>query len=129
MIDETGYEGNLPFGWGNLSAFELVNRFWTVCVQGGYCTMIGLTWEQARGILGVDRELEGHCGEESYTKYYARHCTGTGSMNLTEQYLYDIEEIDVWEMTRTKIMEVVSREVRITLPGKEGIAVMAVRKG
>lgn len=202
MIDETGYEGNLPFEWGNLSAFELVNRFWTVCVQGGYCThgetylneeeilwwskggrltgqsperirflkniidalpgpveaaghiwteaefhkmkeqvteqqrkvpftrmMLGLTWEQARGILGVGRELEGHCGEEAYIKYYARHCTGTGSMNLPEQYLYDIEVIDVWEMTHTKILEGVSGEVRITLPGKEGIAVMAVRKG
>ena len=91
--------------------------------------MLGLTWEQARGILGVGRELEGHCGEEAYIKYYARHCTGTGSMNLPEQYLYDIEVIDVWEMTHTKILEGVSGEVRITLPGKEGIAVMAVRKG
>ncbi len=38
MIDETGYEGNIPYSWGNLSAFELVNKFWIVCVQGGYCT-------------------------------------------------------------------------------------------
>lgn len=38
MVDECGYEGNLPISWGNLSAFGLVHRFWTVCVQGGYCT-------------------------------------------------------------------------------------------
>lgn len=30
--------GNVPFGWGNISGFELVNRIWTVCMQGGYCT-------------------------------------------------------------------------------------------
>ena len=201
MIDETGYEGNIPFGWGNLSAFELVNRFWTVCVQGGYCThgetclndeevlwwskggrlvgqsperirflkniieglpgpleaaghiwteeefrvrkekmteeerkipinrlMLGLSWEQAKVILNVDRELEGHCGEMAYIKYYARHCTSIGKMELPKQYSYDIEVIDVWEMTRMKIMDGVSGEVRITLPGKEGIAVLAMRK-
>ena len=38
IYDEMGYEGNLPFNWGNLSAFEMVNRFWCVCAQGGYGT-------------------------------------------------------------------------------------------
>ena len=36
--DECGYEGNLEFRWGNLSAFELVNRIWKGVVNGGYCT-------------------------------------------------------------------------------------------
>lgn len=36
--DECGYEGNLEFGWGNLTAFELINRMWTCIVNGGYCT-------------------------------------------------------------------------------------------
>lgn len=46
MIDETGYEGNFPFDWGNLSGFEMVNKFWTVCVQGGYCTHGETYWNE-----------------------------------------------------------------------------------
>ena len=38
MVDECCYEGNIPWDWGNISGFELVHRFWTVCMQGGYCT-------------------------------------------------------------------------------------------
>lgn len=38
LIDECGYEGNIEFTWGNLSAFEMVHRFWTTVCCGGYCT-------------------------------------------------------------------------------------------
>lgn len=38
IFDECGYEGNLAFSWGNLSAFELVHRIWTAVAGGGYCT-------------------------------------------------------------------------------------------
>jgi Domain of unknown function (DUF5605)/Domain of unknown function (DUF5060)/Protein of unknown function (DUF4038) len=37
MIDEACYEGNIPDGWGNLSAQEMVHRFWETAVRGGYC--------------------------------------------------------------------------------------------
>jgi hypothetical protein len=36
VVDECGYEGNIPQGWGNLSARELVHRFWEGTVRGGY---------------------------------------------------------------------------------------------
>ncbi|MDR1062115.1 MAG: DUF4038 domain-containing protein, partial [Clostridiales bacterium] len=38
IIDECGYEGDIEFGWGNLSAFELVNRAWTAVACGGFIT-------------------------------------------------------------------------------------------
>lgn len=38
MYDEVGYEGNIPYNWGNLSAFEEVNRFWKIFCYGGYAT-------------------------------------------------------------------------------------------
>lgn len=38
MIDECCYEGNIEYEWGNISGFEMVNRFWMSIVQGGYCT-------------------------------------------------------------------------------------------
>jgi hypothetical protein len=36
VVDEIGYEGNLPWGWGNLTAQELVRRAWEGAVRGGY---------------------------------------------------------------------------------------------
>ena len=38
IYDECCYEGNLPFSWGNLSGFEMVNRFWQTCVPGAYAS-------------------------------------------------------------------------------------------
>jgi hypothetical protein len=37
VIDEACYEGNIPHGWGNITAEEMVRRFWDAAVRGGYC--------------------------------------------------------------------------------------------
>jgi hypothetical protein len=34
--DEPEYEGNIIYNWGNITAQELVHRFWTTVVRGGY---------------------------------------------------------------------------------------------
>ena len=34
--DELEYEGNIPRPWGNISARELVHRFWLTIMRGGY---------------------------------------------------------------------------------------------
>lgn len=34
--DEPEYEGNIARPWGNISAHELVHRFWTTVMRGGY---------------------------------------------------------------------------------------------
>lgn len=36
--DECEYEGNIPETWGNISARELVHRFWTMVTNGGYAS-------------------------------------------------------------------------------------------
>lgn len=38
VVDECGYEGDLPFAWGNLSAKAFVARMWEAVMGGGYCT-------------------------------------------------------------------------------------------
>lgn len=38
LIDECGYEGNIAFAWGNLSAPALVHHVWTTVIRGGYAT-------------------------------------------------------------------------------------------
>ena len=46
IIDECGYEGNIEFEWGNLTAFEMVNRFWTCAARGSYCTHGETFWRE-----------------------------------------------------------------------------------
>ena len=36
IMDEIAYEGDLPYGWGNITAEEMVRRFWETAVRGGY---------------------------------------------------------------------------------------------
>ncbi|HHV10797.1 MAG TPA: DUF4038 domain-containing protein [Clostridiales bacterium] len=202
IYDECGYEGNTAQSWGNLSAFEMVNRFWTACVCGGYCThgetfvneeeilwwskggtlkgespaRIGFLkellysfpgpvtylddgkspdpemMEQMKGqeIPGVTdnpmfqaiarlpkedlerlvasfRNISGHYGDEIFIKYFERMCAGKGTMELPDTGKYKIEVIDVWEMTRKTALEGVNGTVEVELPGKEGIALLAVR--
>lgn len=37
VVDECCYEGDIPNGWGNISAEELTWRFWLAVACGGYC--------------------------------------------------------------------------------------------
>lgn len=36
MVDECAYEGNINFGWGNITGEEMTRRFWEGCIRGGY---------------------------------------------------------------------------------------------
>ena len=36
VIDECAYEGDINWGWGNISGEEMTRRFWEGCVRGGY---------------------------------------------------------------------------------------------
>lgn len=36
VMDEIAYEGNIQYGWGNLTGEELVRRFWETALRGGY---------------------------------------------------------------------------------------------
>lgn len=36
VLDEIAYEGNIPFGWGNITGEEMLRRFWEGAMRGGY---------------------------------------------------------------------------------------------
>jgi len=36
VLDEISYEGNVQYGWGNISGKEMVRRFWEAACRGGY---------------------------------------------------------------------------------------------
>ncbi|MDO4623413.1 MAG: DUF4038 domain-containing protein [Eubacteriales bacterium] len=201
MVDECRYEGNIHLEWGNISGFEMVNRFWKIIAQGGYCTHgetflnpDEILWWSKGGVLrGTSpkrisflRDLVesfpgplSYCGEyltvekirhmlkrtddewkksfeyryltrvkpeyaaeltnicadyiagykeEVFLKYFERQCTVEGILDLPEAHRYDIELIDIWEMTRKTVRENVSGHVVVNLPGKEGMALLATRR-
>lgn len=36
VLDEIAYEGNIQYGWGNITGEELLRRFWEAACRGGY---------------------------------------------------------------------------------------------
>ena len=50
VVDECGYEGNIPQGWGKLTPQELVRRFWVGTLSGGYVGH-GETYQHPQEIL------------------------------------------------------------------------------
>lgn len=36
VLDEIAYEGDIQFGWGNISGEEMLRRFWECALRGGY---------------------------------------------------------------------------------------------
>lgn len=50
VVDECCYEGNIWQGWGNITAQEMVHRFWLGTVYGGYVGH-GETYEHPEDIL------------------------------------------------------------------------------
>lgn len=203
MVDECCYEGNIAHEWGNISAFEMVTRFWKTCAMGGYCThgetylsedeilwwsrggvlkgesskrigflreileampgpltfaakdfgslnkekfealkasdapetkenlwlklVFSLSWEEIEKPLASGKLYLGAYEDQAFLQYYDRHCIAVGTLNLPEDGEYNIDVIDAWEMTREPLLYGVSGKVEFKLPGKEGIAVLALK--
>ncbi|MDO4337476.1 MAG: DUF4038 domain-containing protein [Eubacteriales bacterium] len=195
IYDECCYEGNLPMSWGNLSGFEMANKFWQACVPGAYAShgevfldenevlwwskggmLKGSSPERITFLKGILEELPGtlepwkqkqwelpdqglmskapedffkklydgmpkeqqesmrekdgiccgHVGDQVFLEYFGRRCCGMVRWILPEDHTYRIEMIDIWEMTRKVVYRGVKGKFAPVLPGKEGIALMAV---
>ena len=48
------------------------------------------------------------------------------TLKLPENRTYRVELIDPWEMTRETLLESASGETEVSLPGREGLAVLAL---
>jgi hypothetical protein len=105
IFDEMCYEGNLPMNWGNISAFEMVHRFWCCVSKGGYGTHgetflsdDDILWWAAGGVLkgqsaprigwlrDIVESLPGPLDSGS----------GEDSTNIVEQMMNNPELVDVY---------------------------------
>lgn len=77
--------------------------------------------------FALEYSYSGHCGEDAYLFYKDDQCCASTVLQLPEDKSYRIEVIDTWEMTRSIAVDRASGSVRIELPGKPYMAVLAVR--
>ena len=77
--------------------------------------------------LGGEHAWESHCGEEAYLTYFDLQCYGEQTVKLPEDKTYKAEIIDVWNMTREVIADHISGETRLTLPGRDNLALLIHR--
>ncbi|MBD3244142.1 MAG: DUF4038 domain-containing protein, partial [Chitinivibrionales bacterium] len=157
IVDECCYEGDIHHNWGNISARELVHRFWLGYSRGGY---VGhgetyyhpqdILWWSKGGVLhgespariaflrrimeegpaeGIDH-IDNACAGRApdyYLYYFGRTQPAKKPLRLPEEHTYSIEVIDTWEMTINAAEGTFSGECWVELPGKEGIALRVRR--
>lgn len=99
LADEVAYEGNINWGWGNITAEEMTRRFWEGCLRGGYVTH-GETyvdrgpqiwWAHGGKLYGDSPERIGFCRQfmESLPEdmdlvpYERGFCLGTFNWDIT----------------------------------------------
>ena len=193
--DECGYEGDIEFGWGDLSCREYMDRVWTITAFGCYA-MHGETfhredevlwWAKGGRLYGqaparlaflkdflqslpgpiepactdAVRDPNGSAASEGQKElfrriwemndehakdqirremmqpigrhpdfrlyYLGRSARSIMSLQLPENGSYRVEIINTMEMTRREAVSGVRGNIRIGLPGKEGMAVLVSR--
>lgn len=97
-------------------------------IEGFAPGLVMQPYERILSFIEGTRRCIGHVGEDIYLLYLGKQCTIETTLYLPEENHYDIEVIDIWDMTVNPVMTDVAGETRIPLPGKEGIAVLARRK-
>lgn len=123
VLDEICYEGNLQFGWGNISGKELLRRFWEGSVRGGYVghglAPYDLKWDCVCGVP----ECEWMCRLKSYYLIYYGFTTPIfKEFYFDDTTEFEVEVIDTWNMIIKKT-GIVKGKFKVALPGREYMAV------
>ena len=76
----------------------------------------------------VEYTFRGHCGEQAYLTYLDDQCAAAFDLTLPENRSYRVEVLDTWNMERNTVLRGASGQVRIGLPGKPWMAVLATEE-
>ncbi|MEO3805054.1 DUF5060 domain-containing protein [Nonomuraea sp. B1E8] len=144
VIDEISYEGNIGKRWGNVTAQELMDRFWEGMTRGGY---VGhgesLSGFQERAWIGNGGGLYGESPariaflrtimeerrDGTLLRYLGRRQPARVTVDLPVGEAYEVELIDTWNMTITPIDGVHREQVRVGLPRRPYLALRMTRVG
>ncbi|MDE7312768.1 MAG: DUF4038 domain-containing protein [Eubacterium sp.] len=83
--------------------------------------------QEMQDFLAAECYYQGHCKEDCYLYYYDTRTCAEDTITLPENGMYRVEVIDTWNMTRETVYERKNGRITITLPGREDMAVLAVR--
>ena len=78
--------------------------------------------------LAAEHVWESHCGEAAYLIYCDLQCYGEQTVRLPGDKHYRIDLIDTWAMTRETIAEDATGDTTVKLPGREGLALLAIQR-
>ena len=157
VFDECRYEGDIPEGWGDITAVRLVGNFWRTLVLGAFCghgeTYLNakeeLWWSKGGVLVGqsptmlkffrqvVDAAPAGATvladrntwglEGEYYLTYLWDRQHTTQSYKLPEGAKFKAEILDTLAMTVTPVVGTWSGKVDIPLPVKPYLAIRMVR--
>jgi hypothetical protein len=74
-----------------------------------------------------EHHYTGQVGEDVLLYYFDTQCLARASITLPENQRYRVEIIDTWNMTRETVVENVSGNILVTMPGREYMAVLATK--
>ena len=77
----------------------------------------------------MEYSYAGQCGEDAFLWYKDDQCCASATINLPADKTYAVDVIDTWNMTRARVLTGVSGRVRVDLPGRPEMAILAVREG
>ncbi|MBX2843838.1 MAG: DUF5605 domain-containing protein [Flammeovirgaceae bacterium] len=157
IADEVGYEGNIPEKWGNLSAEDLLFKFWVATARGGYVshgetfkhpddilwwakggTLYGETPERIAflkeivgefgdGLKGIEGEDYVGQNDNYILHYLGEESNSTYNYKLPDNNAYQVDLIDTWNMEIQSQGEF-REDVKIDLPNKKYLAIRMKRK-
>ena len=159
IYDECRYEGDVRYGWGNLTPQEMTAMFWKSLITGSYAGH-GETYEHAKDILwwskggvlhgqsleriaffksilqetpetGIEPIDEHSAGShgELYIYYFDKEAVSAWNFYLPENIFYQVEVIDTWNMQRDTLGNNFNGKFTISLPAKKYIAVRITKSG
>ena len=76
----------------------------------------------------VEYSFQGHCEEQAYLTYLDDQCAAAFELALPEKRSYRVEVLDTWNMERETVLRGASGHVRVELPGRPWMAVLAMEE-
>jgi hypothetical protein len=153
VFDECRYEGDIPEGWGDITAVRLVGNFWKTLVEGAFCghgeTYLNakeeLWWSKGGVLVGQSPALLKFFKQildaapagatvlsdrntwgvegEYYLTYLWDRQHATQSYKLPEGLKFKADIIDTLAMSITPVAGTLSGKVDIALPVKPYLAI------
>ena len=114
-------------GMTDEEAREAVSRM-PARVQGFLSSFLAMEPSERDRFLAFEYSYAGHCGEEAFLYYRDDQCCAEMTLALPEDGRYAVDVIDTWNMTVTRALDGASGSVRVPLPGRPWMAVLAVRQ-